>query len=189
MHSTYRGVTPAYDCNTDPLHQTSTYPDVTFYGEPQEKKFTSSGGHASYDNGIEVSVPSNAVPPGSTVSIKVQPSLAPKDVFIMPEGIQSASPYLISPDSPTSLNRAMTITMEHHVRVTTRKEADNLVFLQADSSPKRSASGCVYQYQEVKEGRPEFIPGDCRGRLTVKRFFRKFLKVGTKIRNWLGSEL
>ncbi len=126
----------------DPLHQTSTHPDVTFYDEPQEKEFTSSGGHA------EVTVPANAVPAGTSVGIKVQPSLVPNDVFVMPSGIQSASPsYLISGEG---LHGEVTLSMEHHVRVSTQQEADDLLFLLADLSPKRSGSKSVY---EVLEGR------------------------------------
>ncbi len=90
----------------DPLHQTSAYPDVTFYDMPQEKEFTSSGGHADFDNGVQVTVSANAVPAGTSVSIKVQPSLASNDVFVMPEGIQSASPsYLISGEGQGRIQR------------------------------------------------------------------------------------
>ena len=168
----------------DPLYQTFAQPDVTFYDKPQEKKFTSSGGHADFDNGVEVSVPANAVPPGTSVGIMVQPSLAPKDVFVMPEGIQSASPsYLISGEG---LNRGVTLSIEHHVRVSTREEADDLLFLQADSSPKKSGSKSVYEYQEVPEGRSEFTPGGNKRRLTLVTRMKKFFKVGQKKRGNFG---
>ncbi len=162
----------------DPLHKTSAHPDVTFYGEPQEKEFTSSGGHADFDNGVQVTVLANAVPAGTSVSIKVQPSLAPKDVFVMPEGIQSASlSYLISGEG---LNREMTLSMEHHVRVSTQQEADDLLFLQADSSPKRSGSHSVYEYQEIPKGRSEFSPGGNTGRLTLGTRLKNFFKIGQR---------
>ncbi|XP_064384980.1 uncharacterized protein LOC135333886 isoform X2 [Halichondria panicea] len=167
-----------------PLHQTSAHPDVTFYGMPQEKEFTSSGGHADFDNGVQMTVPANAVPAGTSVSIKVQPSLASNDVFVMPEGIQSASPsYLISGEG---LNGEVTLSMEHHVRVSTQQEADNLLFLQADSSPKRSGSKRVYEYQEVQKGgsKPEFTPGGNTGRLTRRLSKKKFFKVGARIKKW-----
>ncbi|XP_064385260.1 uncharacterized protein LOC135334127 isoform X2 [Halichondria panicea] len=160
-----------------PLHQTSAHPDVTFYGEPQEKEFTSSGGHADFDNGVEVTVPANAVPAGTSVGIKVQPSLAPRDVFMMPEGIQSASPsYLISGEGLTG---EVTLSMEHHVRVSTQQEADDLLFLQADSSPKRSGSHSVYEYQ-VSEGRSKFTPGGNTGRLTLGTRLKNFFKIGQR---------
>ncbi|XP_064384971.1 uncharacterized protein LOC135333882 isoform X4 [Halichondria panicea] len=165
-----------------PLHQTSAHPDVTFFGEPQEKEFTSSGGLADFDNGVQVTVPANAVPAGTSVSIKVQPSLAPKDVFVMPEGIRSASPsYLISGEG---LNGEVTLSMEHHVRVSTQQEADDLLFLQADSSPKKSGSINVYKYQEVQEGgsKAEFTPGGNTGRLTRRLSKKKFVKVGFRNR-------
>ncbi|XP_064385072.1 uncharacterized protein LOC135333968 isoform X2 [Halichondria panicea] len=166
-----------------PLHQTSAYPDVTFYDMPQEKEFTSSGGHADFDNGVQVTVSANAVPAGTSVSISVQPSLASNDVFVMPEGIQSASPsYLISGEG---LNGEVTLSMEHHVRVSTQQEADDLLFLQADSSPKRSGSKSIYQYQ-VQEGgsKAEFTPGGNTGRLTRRLSKKKFFKVGARIKKW-----
>ncbi|XP_064384780.1 uncharacterized protein LOC135333688 [Halichondria panicea] len=161
-----------------PLHQTSAHPDVTFYGVPQEKEFTSSGGHADFDSGVQVTVSANAVPSGTSVSIKVQPSLAPKDVFVMPEGIQSASPsYLISGEG---LNGEVTLSMEHHVRVSTHQEADDLLFLQADSSPKRSGTKNVYEYQEIQEARSVFTPGGNTGRLTLGTRLKKFFKIGQR---------
>ena len=104
--------------STDPLHQSSTYPNVTFYDEPQEEKFTSSGGHTDFNNGVEVTVPPHVVPPGSTLGVKVQPGFASSDVFVMPEGIQSASPsYLISQRKDSAdLNGEITVVMEHHVK-------------------------------------------------------------------------
>ena len=164
----------------DPLHQTFEHPGVTFYDKPQKKEFTSSGGHTDFDNGVEVAVPANAVPPGTSVCIKVQPSLAPNDVFVMPEGIQSASPsYFISGEG---LNGEVTLSMEHHVRVSTQEESDDLIFLQADSSPKRSSSKSVYEYQEVPQGRSEFTPGGNKGTLTMVTRLKKFFKIGQKKR-------
>ncbi len=164
----------------DPLHQTFEHPGVTFYDKPQKKEFTSSGGHADFDNGVEVAVPANAVPPGTSVCIKVQPSLAPNDVFVMPEGIQSASPsYFISGEG---LNGEVTLSMEHHVRVSTQEESDDLIFLQADSSPKRSGSKSVYEYQEVPQGLSEFTLGGNKGTLTMFTRLKKFFKIGQKKR-------
>ena len=166
--------------STDPLRQTTTQPNITFYDEPKEETFTSSGGHADFDNGVQVSVPAHAVPQGSTVGVKVQPGFAPSDVNVMPEGIQSASPsYLISSDG---LKGEVTVTMEHHVKVSTREEADDLVFLQADSHPTQSG---VYQYREVSDGRSEFTPGGNKGRVRLKSLRKKFIKVGKKIKKWL----
>ena len=160
---------------TDPLCQISTFPGVTFYGASQEREFSSAGGHADFSNGVEVTVPVKAVSPESIVRVKVHPGFAPSDVFVMPEGIQSASPsYLISSNSSTDLNREATVTMEHHVRVSTREEADDLCFLQAEPTP---SEGC-YKYQEVSKGRSVFTPGENHGRLTSRCLSEGFLKVG-----------
>ena len=133
-----------------------------------------------------MTVRANAFPPGTSVGIKVQPSLAPKDVFVMPEGIQSASPsYLISSEG---LDGEVTLSIEHHVRVSTQQEADGLLFLQADSSPKRSGAHSVYEYQEIPEGKSEFSPGGNTGRLTSRLSKKKFFKVGARIRKWYRGE-
>ncbi|XP_064384769.1 uncharacterized protein LOC135333680 isoform X3 [Halichondria panicea] len=163
-----------------PLHQTSAHPGVAFYDEPREKVFTSSGGHADFANGVKVAVPANAIPVGTSVGIKVQPSLAPIDVFVMPEGIQSASPsYLISSEG---INGQVTVSMEHYVRVSTQEEAGNLLFLQADSSPKRSGSKSVYEYREVRKGSSQFTPGGNTGKLTRRLSKKRFIKIGRQAR-------
>ena len=165
--------------STDPLRQTTTQPNITFYDEPKEERFTSSGGHADYNNGVKITVPSHAVPPGSTVGVKVQPAFAPSDVIVMPEGIQSASPsYLISSDGSDDLKGEVTVTMEHHVKVSTI-EAKNLIFLEADAHPSQSG---VYEYQEVSEGRSEFTSGGNSGRVRLYSLRKKFIKVGKKIK-------
>ena len=169
--------------STDPLCQTTTQPNITFYDEPKEETFTSSGGHADFNNGVEVTVPAYAVPQGSTVGVKVQPGFIPSDVTVMPEGIQSASPsYLISSDGSDGLKGEVNVTMEHHVKVSTREEANALVFLQADAHPTQSG---VYQYREVSDGRSEFTPGRNKGRVHLKSLRKKFIKVGKKIKKWL----
>ena len=156
------------------------------YGEPQEREFPSTGGHADFNNGVEVTVSAKAVPPESTVGVKVQPGFASSDVFVMPEGIQSVSPsYLISSDSSAGLNGEVTVIMEHHVRVSTREEADDLRFLQADPTPDERS---VYKYSEVSEGRSEFNPGESKGRLTTRRWSMKFLRIGSKFKQWFKSE-
>ena len=169
--------------STDPLRQTTTQSNITFYDEPKEETFTSSGGHADFNNGVEVTVPAQAVPQGSTVGVKVQPAFGPSDVTVMPEGIQSASPsYLISSEGSDGLKgevTVFTVTMEHHVKVSTREEADDLVFLQADSHPSQSG---VYQYREVSDGRSEFTLGGNKGRVRLKSLRKKFIKVGKKIK-------
>ena len=112
------------------------------------------------------------------MQVKVQPSFASNDVFVMPEGVRPASPsYLISCNSQT--DRKVAVTIEHYVRVTTREEADELVLLQANPTP---SEGDVYKYQEVSEGESEFIPGERKGRLTCttgQLLKEKFLKIGS----------
>ena len=163
---------------TDPLRQTISQPNITFYDEPKKWKFTSSGGHADYNNGVQVSVFPNTVPPGSIVGVEVQPCFGSSDVIVMPEDIQSASPsYLISSDSSDGLIGEVTVTMEHHVKVSTRKEASSLVFLQADSHPSQSG---VYQYRVVSDEKSEFTPGGNKGRVRLKSLRKKFIKVGHK---------
>ena len=167
------------------MYRSSLHPGVTFYDKPQEKEFTSTGGHADFENGVEVTIQPDAITSGSKLEMTVQPSFAPSDVFLMPEGVQSASPtYLISRKGSANLTKEVTVTVEHHTKVSTREEAQDLLFLQANSSPKRSGSGHVYEYQEIAagNGRSEFIAGENKGRLTarLRRLSKKFLKVGLR---------
>ena len=176
--------------HADPLTQNPSYPDVTFFDEPQEKAFYSTGGHADFDNGVEVTVPQGAVPPGTTVSVKVQPSFAPKDVFVMPQGIHSASPSYLITGSDSKLDGDVTLTLEHHVNVSTNDDAKDLLFLQADTTPQTSDSASVYEYKEVPEVRAEFLPGENSGKLTTRRFSFKFFKIGLRkrVKKWFTGE-
>ena len=62
------------------------------------------------------------------------------------------------------------------MKVSTSKEAEDLVFLQADSTPDRRK---VYQFEEVKEGKMDFTQGENKGRLTIKSFSGpKFFRIG-----------
>ncbi len=167
--------------HVDPLFQTPTHPGVTFYDKPVEKQFTSSGGHADFDNGVTVSVPASAVSAGATCPgrVSVQPSLALRGAFVLPEGVVSASPsYLISGEG---ISGEVTLDMEHHVQVSSHEEDDELSFLEADSSPTRSSgSEPVYRYEEVPKDRVEFTPGENKGRLKLVTQLKKFFKIGRK---------
>ena len=174
---------------TDPLFQNPSYPDVTFFDDPQEKVISSSGGHVDFENGVEITVPPRAVPPGTTVSVKAQPIFAPKDVIVMPQGIHSASPSYLITSSGSKLDGDVTLTLEHHVKVSSNDDVNDLLFLQADTTPQTSDSASVYEYKEVPEARAEFLPGETTGRLTTRRLSDKFVKVGRRIKDWFNSKL
>ncbi len=167
----------------DPLHQYPEYPGVTFHDPPVERQFNSSGEHADFNNGVEVIVPAGAVSSSDwdTVNITVQPSFVDQHVFVLPEGIVSASPsYLITMEGMTG---NVTVIIEAHVSITSREDADNLCFLEADSSPTRSGDRSVYKYSEVPKNNTEFSPGKNKGRLTLSVAvirIKKFFKIGRK---------
>ena len=109
------------------------------------------------------------------MGVKVQPGFASSDVTVMPVGIQSASPsYLIS---SKGLVGEITVTIQHHVKVSTKEDASKLVFLQADFVPTQSG---VYEYQEVSASRSEFTPKGNKGRVHLKSLRKKFIQVGHK---------
>lgn len=168
--------------HADPLIQNPSYPEVTFFDEPKMKTFTSDGGHVDFENGVEVTVPSHAVQSGSHTNVQVQPSLASSDVFVMPQGVHSASPsYLITGSGP-ELTEGLTLTLEHHANAKTKEDIDDLMFLCADSVPSRSGSKCQYKYSEVPGAKAEFDLKDKKGKLTVRQFFNKFFKIGLRER-------
>ena len=173
----------------DPIFHDPSHPNVAFFDDPHEKVFSSSGGHVDFDIGVEITVPPRAVPPGTTVTVKVQPSFAPSDVFVMPQGIHSASPNFLITKSGSALNGDVTLTFKHHVNVRNEEDAKDLSFYHADSSPSRSDSQLsVYEYKEVPEAKAEFLPGENTGKLTTRGFSNKFVKVGRRIKKWLSSE-
>ena len=166
----------------DPLFQYTSYPEVTFLEEPQEKNFPSSGGHVDFENGLEITIPSCADQLESSTSVKVQPSFAPSDVFVLPQDIQSASPsYLVTGRGP-GLTGEVTLTMEHHVHVKTEEDANDLLFLHANATPTTSDSKSVYKYKEVPEARAEFQLKENKGKLTTRLSSNKFFRVGFRKR-------
>ena len=165
-----------------PLLQNASYPEVTFFDDPQEKHFTSSGGHADFENGLEITIPPHVDQPGASTSVTVQPSLAPSHVFVLPHDIHSASPsYLIKGKGP-GLADEVTLTIEHHVNVKKEEDANNLLFLHADATPTMSDSKSLYEYKEVPEAKVEFDPKENKGRLTTRLSHNKFFRVGFRKR-------
>ncbi len=128
---------------------------------------------------VTVSVTASAMSAEATGLVSVQPCLAPKSVFVLPEGVVSASPsYLIS---GKGISGEVILEMEHHVQVSSREEADKLSFFEAELSPTRSSdSEPVYRYKEVPKDRTEFTPGENKGRLKLVTRLMKFFKIGRK---------
>ena len=147
-----------------------------------KKDVTSEGLSINFGNGVQVTIPKGVVPPNTAVTFKSQPAFASKDVFVLPAGIEAASPtYLLSSSSGT-LNGDVTLTIEHFVKLTTETEAKNLVFLVSDS---KSTEDSIYHFREVDSGHPVFKPGERVGTISTNHF--SFWKVGKKFAETLGN--
>ena len=169
---------------TDPLVADHSFPGVTFYDKAKEEFVGSSGKQIDFENGLTITVPTGVVAPGTSESFKAQASFAPEDVYVLPEGIKSASPaYLIS-KTGQDLNGEVTMTIAHHVKVATAEDAKQLTILCAESSSETRGSKKIYKFQELtSDNKAHFVTGERHGKLStsMKHFsLGKLIKVGWK---------
>lgn len=161
--------------SSDPLvHDPSYGTGIAFYDVATTKDATSEGSIINFENGIVVKVPEGVIPPDTSITFKCQPAFASKEVFVLPSDIEAASPtYLLS--SSEILSGDVTLTIEHFMDLQTDEDAENLVFLVADSKPSEDSTYC---FKEVDSGHPLFKPGETVGTISTNHF--SFWKIGVK---------
>ena len=101
---------------------------------------------------------------------------ATKDVFVLPPGVEAASPTYLVSSSSEKLNGPMTLTLQHFVKLRSEDDAERLVFLCAKSDPSKD----TYHFKEVDSGHPPFKPGHNVGRICTDQ--SGFWKVGMRFR-------
>ena len=172
-------------CHTDPLLQDPSYgTGIAFYDEATKEDVTCDGSSIDFENGVRVTINEGVVPPKTSVTFKAQPAFAAKEVFVLPPGIESASPTYLLSSSSQSLDGNMTLTMEHFVKLQTEDDAKKLVFLNADSSSSSSSS--TYHFKQVQSGHPSFKPGKMEGTISTNQF--GFWKIGKRFGGTFASK-
>lgn len=161
---------------SDPLVQDPDYGDtIAFYDEPAEEQITSEGLSIDFENGLEVTVPEGSIQSETAFTLKAQPAFASEEVFVLPSGVESASPtYLLTSDSESPVGN-MTLKMDHFVKVKSEEDRVNLVFLWAKSVPSKDSK---YSFQQVHTGDPQFEMNSKAGTISTNQF--GFWKVGKK---------
>lgn len=155
----------------DPTYGSS----IAFYDEASEKCVRSEDSSIDFGNGVEVELPKGVVPADTAITFKAQPAFASKDVFILPPGIEAASPTYLLSSSMDSLNGEVTLTIEHFVDLQTEDDSKKLVFLVADSKPNKDS---VYRFKVVDSGHPSFKLGEKVGTICTNHF--SFWKIGKR---------
>ena len=110
---------------------------------------TSSGGTISWQEiGIEISIPSGAVPEGEALELRVRPCLS--GPFVLPEGHQLASPvYLIRP--AFDFANAVRLSVAHFVGLDSSRDCDRMTFITSSSSPTHGPQ-TKYEFKLMKGG-------------------------------------
>ena len=166
-------------CFSGPLITNPSFPDVTFLGEPQVKSLSCNEDHHDFQNGIELTIPPCAIRQDSTCSISVQSSFAPESVFSLPRDVVPASPSFLISGTGDELEKEITLSMEHNVKLTDEQDTQDLLFLQARATPKISNAKTVYEFEEVADLKSEFKSTENKGRLSItRRLSERFLKIG-----------
>lgn len=168
----------------DPLATSLYFPGITMYDEAKEEYFSSTRRSIDFDNGLQIDAHPSAVAARCRQSITVQVCFAPDDIHVLPKGITSVSPaYLVSKTGKNSTG-VLTVSISHHVKVTTTEDSRKLTILYADSTPSTNdESKPVYQFKEIPSERVVFAPGRHEGRTTMSLkslSVGKFLKAGWK---------
>ena len=129
---------------------------------------TSAALTANLDVGISLSVQEQEFDAtDKPLRLRVCPCLT--GAFILPDNYEAVSPaYLIQP-----INRdppAVTICLQHHVKLRSERDCENMRFLLASPTPESSEGRSVYTFKEVNEFTGTFRVGDQKAEITLKVF-------------------
>ena len=103
------------------------------------------------DVGISLSVQQQAFDAVNRKLVKLQVHPCLTGPYVLPDNFEAVSPaYLIQ-----SINReppvAITIRLQHHVKLRSERDCENMRFLLATPTPRISEGRSVYTFKEVNE--------------------------------------
>ena len=101
------------------------------------------------------------------ITLRVRPCLT--GPFVLPDNYEAASPaYLIQPINGEP--PAVTICLQHHVKLRNRRDCENMRFLLASPTPESSEGHSVYTFKEVNEVTEAFRVESQEAEITLKVF-------------------
>ena len=106
---------------------------------------------ANLDVGISLSIQQQAFDAADRKLVKLHVHPCLTGPFVLPDNFEAVSPaYLIQ-----SINReppvAITIRLQHHVKLRSKRDCENMRFLLATPTPRISEGHSVYTFKEVNE--------------------------------------
>ena len=115
----------------------SSHPGICFLGDPWKKNVGSDGGTISWKRiGLEINIPSGAVPQGKNLELQVRPCLS--GPFDLPQGYQLASPvYLITPTF--EFLKEVRLSIAHFAGLDSKSDCDSMTFISSSSKPSNAA--------------------------------------------------
>ena len=100
------------------------------------------------------------------IKLQIYPCLT--GPFVLPNNYEAASPaYLIQPIN-RGMPPAVTICLQHHVKLKNKRDCENMRFLLASSTPESSEGRSVYTFKEVNNDTGIFRVEDQKAEITLK---------------------
>lgn len=124
--------------------------------------------------GASISIPRDSVVKDAHVGISASFS-GPYD---MPDDVKSVSPaYLINTNEEVEFSKDVTVRMQHTASVGSPEDCEDLVLLEADSTPVKNR----YRFRVSTESTAaSFLEKIHFGVMKVRKFFSKLFKIGKK---------
>ena len=141
------------------------------------------------DIGISLKFPENSLPPiDPPLEVVIQPCFSGN--FVLPENIELASPaYAITPNREVIFQKGLVVKIEHYANLQNEEDCEDMVFLTASSTPEYRGSTPTYKFNEIKEAKGMFRPGQKQplGEIQLKHF--SIIGVGKKIIKKIKNKL
>ena len=142
------------------------YPGVTFFLNPRKESVTSEGTSILLaDIGLEIDIPSGAVPKGEELQLSVWPTMT--GPYSLPEDCSLASPvYLINPVFEFLCD--ITLKIHHFCCLETEQQCEDMFFISSPLIPSVVKNNIQYKFKALSNG--SFEPFKNYGSVSLKHF-------------------
>ena len=149
------------------LAASANFLDIAFFKRKIVKWITPKGAEIECA-GLSISIPEGTISAEDSTDLLIHPCFS--GPFELPAGYMSVSPaYLIQPCRPTTIRKDVTIKIHHYADLRTEEDCEDMVFLSANPTPKKS-SPTVYQFRQITKARGYFRPGNPVGEIRLRHF-------------------
>ena len=124
------------------------------------------------DVGLSLTFPENSLPSSDIpLELAIQPCFSGS--FVLPDDIELSSPaYAMIPNREVTFQKYLELKIQHYANLQTEEDCKDMVFLSASSIPKYRGFSPIYEFEEMKEAKGLFRPGQKQplGEIRLKHF-------------------